>query len=227
MWHDLAVLLAQILAFLRFRLLQNSTDLIIGKARVGTDHCLEKAVAADFAAGADTHFTHHGQPIHMGIQGTQAVGQVHRQHGHHMLGKIHRVATLAGLLIQGITGVHIMGNVRNGHGQLPATAALLLAIHGVVKILGVFAVDGHKRLFAQVETVLVIALLQAGAKPLGGVLHLLWPYMGNIMVADGHIDFHSRRHMITNDFHNTTLRLPPVTGRLGDLHQHELAVFGL
>ena len=115
-------------------------------------HPLVELEALQLAVAADAHLAHHAHAIDFRIQRTQSVGQGFRQHGHHMPGKINRVAPLPSLFIELGTDRDIVGDVGDGHDQPPVARAQSLAMDGVVKVPGVFGIDGNQGQIAQVET---------------------------------------------------------------------------
>ena len=87
----------------------------------------------------------------MGVQGADAVGQLHRQHGHHLVGKIHRGTPLPGLQVQRGAGAYIVAHIGDVDPQHPAALVVLLQTDRVVKVLGGGPVDGDDGLAPQVQ----------------------------------------------------------------------------
>ena len=50
--------------------------------------------------------------------------------------------------------------------------------------------------------------------------------MGNIESAQGHFNFHSRRHVLAEHFNNPANRTDPATGTLSNFHHHHIALSG-
>ena len=118
------------------------------------DHARKKRRRARDAPLVEPYPCRHDQPILVGAQAAQAVGQHFGQHGLHGGREIVGVAAITGFPIQPRTRQHEMAHVRDGDPQLPCRAAGRAGkppgIHRVVKIAGVLAVDGHERHAAQV-----------------------------------------------------------------------------
>ena len=119
-------------------------DLVVSQPRLGVHHRRVEAVLLDVAETGDFHFAHHAQAVHLGVQRTQPVGEFLWQHGNDPAREIHRVAAFQGRHIQRRTRQHIVGHVGDRYPQAEA-APFRLAIHGVVEIAGILAVDGHQR----------------------------------------------------------------------------------
>ena len=145
---------------LRVIVVEGRRHLRIGQAGVGVHHRRIEAVTLDGAVGGDGHVAHHAQAFHLGIEGAQAVGQLLRKHGDHPAREIDRVAPLQGFGVQRAVRPHVVAHVGDGHHQpetAPAVAALALAIHGVVEVLGGLAVDGNQGQMAYVLAPLPVA----------------------------------------------------------------------
>ena len=113
-----------------------------------------------------------GQPVHLGVEGADTVGQGLGQHGHHLVGKVHRSAPLIGLQVQGGAGLDIVAHVGDVDSQHPVALVVLLQAHRVVKVLGCCSVDGDDGLVPQVQPPLQGGGLdKLGDRP--GLLHHL------------------------------------------------------
>ena len=152
---------------------QAGLDLIIGQARRRAHDSLRKARLARLTLGGKGNFCQHGQPVHVGAQAAQAVGQNFGQHGLHGAGKIPGIAARKGFGVKRAGAAaparaHIMAHVGNGHAQNPALASgLLLHMDGVVKVPGVSAVNGHQREMAHVLSALEVGLFRFSGQGLG------------------------------------------------------------
>ncbi len=118
-----------------------------------------------------------------------------------------------------------MGNIGNGDQQAPALAARL-AVHRIVEVLRVLAVDGHQRELAQIGAPLLGLFRDLGRQILALGLHQRRPDLRQVVAADRHIDLHPGCHVITEDLDDAADRLVAFAGVFEDLHDHQLAVLG-
>ena len=200
---------------------------------MGVDNRLVELKVGQLATLGDGHFTDHGQAIHIRHQRTEAVGNGLGQHRNHFTGEVHRGATQLGFGIQRRTQRNVMGYVGNCHVELPATGEqspatrlARFAIHGIIEVTGVFAVDGDQRQMAQVDPLELILLGYVISQARGFVEHFLGPDAGNIVAAQCHFDFHTGRHVVADHLYHLTLGLTTHGRPLGDLHFHVLALLG-
>ncbi len=127
---------------------QNSRDFRVRKTCMAEHHGRVKLIGVNLTLGVDQHVTHHAQPLDIGVERTQAVGQFFGQHGDHAARKIHAGGPVVSIDVDRTASLDIVTHVGNGYQQAPAFASANLgwfAIHRVVKIPGVFTVNGHQR----------------------------------------------------------------------------------
>ena len=101
---------------------ENGRHLRVGETGMAVHDGRIELVGVQFALGGDQHVTDHAQAIHLGVQGTQAVGELLGQHGNDAAREINAGGTFIGIDVDGIAGVHVMAHVGNGHQQAPALA---------------------------------------------------------------------------------------------------------
>ena len=135
---------------------------LVGHTLGGADHALGDGVLHHLPLRRQGHDAGQGQPVCPGIEGADAVGQLLWQHGHHLVGEVHRRAPLPGLQIQGGALGDVVAHVGDVHPQHPAAPAVLLQAHRVVQILGGGPVDGDDGLVPEIQP-----------PGLGGFLHRL------------------------------------------------------
>ena len=135
---------------------------LVGHTLGGADHALGDGVLHHLPLRRQGHDAGQGQPVCPGIEGADAVGQLLWQHGHHLVGKVHRRAPLPGLQIQGGALGDVVAHVGDVHPQHPAAPAVLLQAHRVVQILGGVPVDCDDDLVPEIQP-----------PGLGGFLHRL------------------------------------------------------
>ncbi len=99
-----------------------------------------------------SHDTGESQAVHLGIQGTDAVGELRGQHGDDLVGKIDRGTPLPGLHIQGRTHGDIVAHI--GDVNAEDRSALLIALQrdGVIQIFCAGAVDGDDAFLPEIQT---------------------------------------------------------------------------
>ena len=100
------------------------------------------------AVGADHHAHGNRGAILARPQRAQVVGDALRQHRHHAVGEIDRIAAHQRFAIERRAGRHIMGDVGDGDGENEAAVVVgrrvTLGVYGVVMILGVGRIDGDE-----------------------------------------------------------------------------------
>ena len=211
--QHLLVLATQRLAFSALRLLQHGADLVVGQTRMGMNHRFIELIVDDLAGLGDAHLADHGQTIDVRIQRAETVGKLLRQHGHHALGEIHRVATPGRFFIQRRTDLDVVRHVGDRHiefpaagKQLPATA-ILLAEHRIVEVAGIFAIDGNERQMTQIDAFLLVLLLDFRLELVRFLDDCIRPDMRDVVAAQRHVDLHARRHVVADHFDDVALRL--------------------
>ncbi len=85
-------------------------------------------------------------------------------------------------------------------------ATVVLGEHGVVEIARVLAVDRDQRNAAQIDAPLAGLRRHLRRQPFDLVAHLLRPDMGNVVRADGDLDFHAGRHVIAEHLDHAARR---------------------
>ena len=190
---------------------------------MGVDNRFVKAELAQLSVAAQLHLADHGQAIHRRLEGAQAVGQRLGQHGHHLLGKVHRVAAARGLVVQGGAGTDIVGDIRYRHPQAPPPQGALLAIHRVVEIPGVLTVYGDEGQLAQIHPVLLVLLQRLRLQRARRVYHGIGPLPGDAVGAYRHVDLHAGVQVLAKNLGNAPLGAQPVGGVVGDLGRDDLA----
>ena len=127
----------------RFRFAgQPGPHLLVGQPCRRAKNRRVEDIILDDTAVVDRHVADHRQPFHIGIQGTQAVGEFFRQHRDHPTRKIDRIAAIHRFAVERRSRLHVMADIGNRHHQPPA-APLLFGEYRVVKIACGFVIDGH------------------------------------------------------------------------------------
>ncbi|MNM35074.1 hypothetical protein D3C81_457430 [compost metagenome] len=115
-------------------------------------HRFVEARVGDDAFAVDLHVADKAHAVDLRHQRADAVGQRFRQHRHHEAREVHRGRALLRFIVQRRAGTDIVGDVGNGDHQAEAIG-VRLAVHRVVEVLGVLAIDGDQRRAAQVDAV--------------------------------------------------------------------------
>ena len=97
----------------------------------------------------EVHADHHGQPVHVGAQRAQFVGQFWWQHWQNGVRQIHRGCPSRCSVVKGGAGAHIVGHISDGYPERTSS----IRFHqtdGIVEILGIGRVDGDQREVPQI-----------------------------------------------------------------------------
>ncbi|MCY1521501.1 hypothetical protein D9M68_563150 [compost metagenome] len=207
------------------RVAEDGGDFGVREARVAEHHGGIELVGVDLAVCRNQHVAHHAQALDLGVERAQAVRQLLGQHRNHATREVDAGGAVVGIDVDGRAGLHIGAHVGDGHQQAPALAAAHLrglAVHGVVEVAGVLAVDGDERHVGEVDA----ALLVGGAHLLGQGLGLRQALRGKLMrhavLAHGDLDFHAGIVDITEHFHHAAHRLHIAVGILDQLDTDHL-----
>ena len=111
----------------------------VGEAGMGAHHGGVETVGFKIAGVGENHVAHHTQPIHIGIERANAVGEAFWQHGNHAAREIHAGGAIQRVGINRVFRLHIVAHVGNSHHQAEI-ATLFFGIHGIVEIARAFAV---------------------------------------------------------------------------------------
>ena len=103
-----------------------------------------EAIGFDVARKRDFHVAHHAQPLHIGVERANAVGEIFRQHRYHAAREIHAGGAFLRILVDGIVGLHIMAHIGDGNNK-PIIAPDFFGENCVVKIARGFAIYGYQR----------------------------------------------------------------------------------
>ena len=175
----------------RILVFEERPHLGVGEPGSGANHRLEETIARHPPGPADVHLADHGQPIHLGHEGAQAIGEGLGEHGNHPTGEVDARAPGLGALVQGAARLDVMANVGDGHKQAPSRAASGLGEDRVVEVLGVLPIDGHEGRAAQIHTARDRRLRHLLGKPCHLLFHRLGPGFLQIMGTqhDGQLSF--------------------------------------
>ena len=130
--------------------------------------------------GIYLHDSRLGQPVHIGIEGADTVGQALRQHGHNAVGHIDRGRPIEGFLVQLRAFFDIVGHICDMDAQLKVAIFQTLDMDSIVQVLGIRSIDGKGNLIAQVQTSFQITLCRCIWNSLGLFQDLFWKLGDNI-----------------------------------------------
>ena len=208
---------------------KDRSHLGVGEPRMRANHGRVELKGRDFTRVADQHVADHRQPVFVGNQRAQAVGDFLRQHRDHPARKIDRGGTLIGVCVQRLTGLDVVADVGNRHQQAPAAenglaaAGLVrLAVHRVVEVARIFTVDGDQGYVAQIDATFQVhrtqLLGQLGGLRQGGRAE----QVRHLELAHGDLDLHAGIVNLAQHLDDTTDRLRIQRRRLGQLHADHL-----
>ena len=129
---------------------QNPPDDRIAEPGADADHAGEQFILDDSAAAVDIHFGRERQPVLALIEAADAVGQAVRQHRDDPVHQIDTGAALARFLIERTVFPHIVADIGNMYAKPEQAGADLFDMYGIIKVFGVFPVDGYNGEFAQI-----------------------------------------------------------------------------
>ncbi len=215
---------ADLLQRCRVLVVKRRGDFGVGQPRMRPYDRRIEAILLDRASRGNVHVADHAQALDLRVQRTQSVRELFRQHRNHAAREIHRVATQPPLGVECAAIRHVMRDIGNRHHQ-PVTLALPLAEHGVVEVLGRFAVDGDKRQFGQVLAALPVRLAYDIGQFLRFRLGLFREVERQLMLAQRDLDFQAGIGVGAEDLDDPPDRLRLLRRLLDDLDHHHLAGF--
>ncbi len=119
------------------------------------DHSRIELIGVDCPLVRYDAIAHHHQPINIGVQRAQSVGQLLRQHRNDTAREVHRSRTILRFDIERIAGLYIVADIGHRDDQPPPLAAARLgnrlAVNRVVEVARIFAVDRAQRHVAQID----------------------------------------------------------------------------
>ena len=146
-----------------------------------------------------------------------------RQHGQHAVREIHRGGTLARFIVQSSTGTHVVRNVSDSHQQAPATATHWRAVHSVVKVAGVFAVNRHQRQIAHIEPRTGSSQIHGLAEAARLAHHGGGEFCRQLVGDNSGLHSHVRQMLLVDAAGNTPHRVGMARRRLNEFRHHQRA----
>ena len=208
---------------------QDGCNLFVGEARRRANRRREELIGVNLAFGGDEHVADHRQPLDIGVERAQAVRELLGQHRQDPAREIDRGRALVGVGVERLARLHIVADVGDGDDEAPAVRHLRapdlgrLAVHGVVEIARVFAVDGDECDVAEVDAVPAIG----GSDRLGQGRRLRQRGVGkdvrHLVLAHRDLDLHAGIVDLSQHFGDPSERLRMQRWRLGELDGDDLA----
>ena len=118
--------------------------------------------------------------------------------------------------------LHIVADVGNRHPEFESLAAAL-AVNRVVEVLCGFTVDRHQRQVAQIFASLEVFIGHPGWKLRSRFFDLRGKFVGQIMLSQRDLDFHSRIGVVAKHLDDAPDRLRVALRLLDDFGDHDLA----
>src|SRR3989344_4236786 len=207
------------------RIGQDGCDLGVREARVAEHNGRVELVRMHLALGGDQHVADHAQALHLGVERAEPVAELLGQHGDHAARKVHAGGTVVGIDVDGAARFHIVAHVGNRHQQTPALAAANLgglAVHGIVEVARIFAVDGDQGHVGQVHATLLVLRAHLVGELFGLCEALGRELVWHTVLAHGDFDLHAGVIDLAKHFGDTPHRLAEQGWRFCQLNPHDL-----
>ncbi len=146
---------------------QHGVDGRVGQPGAASNDAVVKRATHGFAARIQVDDARLHEPVDSRVEAAQIRGQLRREHVHRAIGKVHRGAAFARIVVEGAAGLHVVRHVGDVHAQRVAAPAAPRDRHRVVEIPGVVAVDGHRQGVAEVRPPLAVLRAHVRAHPAG------------------------------------------------------------
>ena len=209
---------------------QHGRDLGVGQPRMRADHRRVELVGVDRAFAVDDHVADHRQPVLFGVQRAQAVGQLLGQHRDDAPREVHRRGALVGIVVDGLAGLDVVADVGDGDDQPPALEQALaaaaregLAVHRIVEVACILAVDGDQRHVAQVDAVASVGRAQLVGQRRGLGQRLGRKTVRHLVLAHRDLDLHAGVVDLAQHLDDAAHRLRVHRWRFGQFDRHHLA----
>jgi hypothetical protein len=212
---------------------QDGGDLGVGEARRRADHRREELVRLDLPVMADQHVADHRQPVDLGVQRTEPVGELLRQHRDDPARKVDRGRALVGVDVDRGAGTHVVADVRDRDDQAPAVVDLRLAearrfaVDGVVEVARVLAVDRHERYVAEVDAAFLVGRLHRVRQRRCLRERGVGEDVRHLVLAHRDLDLHAGVVDLAEDLGDAADRLRMHRRRLHQLDRHDLSGLGV
>ena len=201
----------------------------VGEARPRTHDRLAEEGPRDPAAPVDVHLAGEAQAVHPRVEGADPVREPFGQHRHHPPGEVDGSAAHGRFPVEGRSGRNVVGDVRDGHGELPSPRPRV-AVDRVVEVLRVHPVDGHEGEVAEVRPAAGHLIRDLPGKPLRFGERFVRPEVGDPVGTDRDLRRHAGPFGVPQALDDAPgpLVVPALSDRgLGELDHHHLPVLPL
>ena len=198
----------------------------VGETRPRAHDRLAEEGPRDPPAPVDVQLAGEAEPVHLRVEGADPVREALRQHRHHPSGEVDGGAADGRLAVEGRSGRDVVGDVGDGHGELPPPRPRV-AVDRVVEVLRVRPVDGHQGKVAEVHPIAGGRIRDLAGDPFRFGDHLLRPHMGDPVRPDRDLRRHAGPFGVAEALDDAPGRpiAPLFPGRrLVELDHHHLAV---
>ena len=155
---------------------------LVGEPLPGADNRFVELETRDVARVRNLHVANHGKPGLSRFQRAEPVGYRFRQHRHHPVGQVNRVAPLQRLRVQRTFRLHVVSNIGDRDDQTPP-AATPGGVYRIVEIPRGLTIDGHQRQTGQVAPIRMTGRNHRLGQPLGGTEHRRRPLSGHTVAG--------------------------------------------
>ena len=130
------------------------------------------------------------------------------------------------LEIQSLAVPDIVGDVGDSHPEAPAAGTLALTEYGIIKVTRILTIDRHQGQLAQIKTPHLGLFRDLFGQILDLIKHFGRPDMRNAIVANGHLDLHTRIHVVTQHLEDLPHRIHATRWALGNTNHDHLTLTG-
>ena len=175
-----------------FLALQRAPDLGVGEACVRVDDGGIELIGLGPALRIDDRIADHRQAIDAGIERTEAVRELLRQHRHDARGEVDARGALLRVNVERRTGLDVVAHVGDGDEKARSAVFDARAVDGVVEVTGILAVDRHERDVAQVDAATHVFGIDFVRQGLSLVKRRSAEFNGQVVFGRGDGDFAER-----------------------------------
>ena len=166
----------------------------------------------------------HHEAIFLRPQRADVGGQLQRQHGHGAIGEVDAGAAKRRLAIDGRAGVDVVRHVRDMHVQGEVAVGKAIHPHGVVKVAGRLAVDGHDVVGAKVFAPRQFQRPDLAIDGAGLIENVRRESMRDVVFADDDLNVDAEIIGAPEHFDDTPNGGLAFGGKLNHLRFHDVAV---
>ncbi len=196
---------------------QDGADVGVGHPCVAVNHAVVHFVADHRPLAIDLHQTGLHQAIDVRVQAAQPGRELGREHVDGAIRKVHRRATLVGLLVERAPLWNVVRHVGDVDAEPVIAVRQLLNRDRVVEIARVLAVDRNGPDLAEVRAPLEVLLRDRAAEALGLLDRFVAVLVGDAELADDDLGVDTGLLDIAEDLEHASLRAASGRRPAGDL----------